>query len=150
MVWTQRLWLRLQTLFRRERVAQELDHEIQFHLEQQIAENIAVGMSQEEARYAAMRIFGNRTGVAESTRETWGWIWLEQIGQDVRYGSRVLRRSPLFTTVAVLTLAFGIGANTAIFSLLDQVVLRLLPVKHPEQLVLLSETGNFYGDSYGE
>src|SRR5882672_12727554 len=74
---------------------------------------------------------------------------MTSIWNDVRYALRGFRRAPLFTTVAVLSLAFGIGANTAIFSLLDQVLLRLLPVKHPEQLVLLAQRGAYYGDSRG-
>src|SRR4029077_1090163 len=134
MLWIQRLWLQLQTLFFREHAAQQLNDELQFHLEQQIAENVAAGMSQEEARHSAMRSFGNATIIREEARDAWGWITLEQIGQDVRYGFRTLRNNPLFTAVAVLTLGFGIGANTAMFSLLDQVVLRLLPIHHPEQL----------------
>jgi predicted permease len=149
MLWAQKLWLKLQTLFRRERAVRLLDDELQFHLDEQIAENVEAGMSREEARHAAMRAFGNSTVLKEETRETWGWVSLEQIGQDLRYGFRALRKSPLFTTVAVLTLAFGIGANTAMFSLLDQVVLRLLPVRHPEQLVIVRETGNHYGNTFG-
>lgn len=149
MLWTQRLWLKLQTLFRRERIAHQLDNELQFHLEQQTAENLAAGMSEEEARYAAMRIFGNTSVVKEETRDTWGWITLEQIAQDLRCGLRALGKNPLFSAVAVLTLALGIGANTAMFSLLDQVVLRLLPVSHPEQLVIVRETGNHFGNTYG-
>jgi predicted permease len=148
-LWTQRFWLKLQTLFRRNRASQQLNDELQFHLDEQIAENIAAGMSHEEARHSAMRTFGNPTALKEETRDTWGWITLEQIAQDVRYGFRSLRKNPLFTAVAMLTLAFGIGANTAMFSLLDQVVLRLLPVSHPEQLVIVRETGNHYGNSYG-
>src|SRR3984893_18681303 len=150
MLWIQRLWLQLQTLFRRERAAQQLDDELQFHLEQQIAENVAAGMSEKEARLAAVRIFRNTTALKEETRDTWGWITLEQIAQDLRYEFRSLRKSPLFTVVAVLTLAFGIGANTAIFSLMDQVLLQLLPVKHPEQLVLVAERGIRFGDSWGD
>src|SRR5215471_2808947 len=150
MVWARKAWLRLQSLFLRRRVARQLDDEVQFHLEQQIAENVRVGMSEEEARYAALRSFGNPTALKEETRETWGWMWLQQVGQDLRYGFRMLRRSPLFTVVAVLTLAFGIGANTAIFSLMDQVLLELLPVKHPEQLVLVVERGIRFGNSWGD
>lgn len=138
MVWARRIWLRLQTLFRRNRDAKQLDDEIQFHLEKQISENIAAGMSREEARYAAMRAFGNPTFLKEQTRDTWGWTWLEQIGQDLRYGLRQLGRSPGFTLAVVLSLALGIGANTAIFSLVDAVLLKMLPVKNPESLVLLN------------
>src|SRR5215470_5146123 len=85
MVWARRFWLRLQTLFRRNRNSQRLDAEIQFHLDQQIEENIAAGMSREEACYAAMRAFGNRTVLKKETRDTWGWIWLEEVGDDIRY-----------------------------------------------------------------
>jgi predicted permease len=150
MYWFRKLWMRLQGLFRRDRLTRQLNDELRFHQDQQIAENIAAGMSSEEARYAALRLFGNVTSLNEETRQTWGWVWLEQIGQDLRYGFRMLRRSPLFTAVAVLTLAFGIGANTAIFSLMDQVLLQLLPVKHPEQLVLVAERGTLFGGSYGD
>lgn len=150
MLWALRFWLKLQGLFCRNRNAQQLDDEIQFHLDQQIAENLAAGMSPEEARYTAMRTFGNPTYLKEETRDAWGWLWLEQIGSDLRYGFRSLRKSPLFTAVAVLTLAFGIGANAAIFSLMDQVLLQLLPVKHPEQLVLVAERGIRFGSSWGD
>jgi predicted permease len=150
MQWPRQLWLRLKTLFRRERCDEQLNEETRFHLEQQIAENIAAGMSPPEARHAAMRLFGNVTFLSEETRQTWGLVWLEQIGQDLHYGFRSLRKSPLFTVVAVLTLAFGIGANTAIFSLMDQVLLQLLPVKHPEQLVLVAERGTRFGSSWGD
>ncbi len=149
MSWIQRLRLRLHTLFFRDRAARQLDDELRFHLEQQIAENVAAGMSPEDARYAALRSFGNVALLSEETRDTWGWNTLEQIGGDVRYGLRGLRNNPLFAAVAVSTLGLGIGANTAMFSLLDQVVLRLLPVRHPEELVIVRETGNHYGNTYG-
>jgi predicted permease len=149
MQWSHQVWMRLQTFFRRHRFTEQLSDEVRFHLEEQIAENMAAGMSPEDARYAAMRLFGNSTWLKEETRATWGWLWVDEVSQDLRYGFRALRRSPLFTTVAVLTLALGIGANTAMFSLLDQVVLRLLPVNHPEQLAIVRETGNHYGNSYG-
>jgi len=137
MVWARRFWLRLQTLFRRDRNAERLDDEIQFHLDQQIAENLAAGMSAQEARYAAMRAFGNPTFLKEETRDTWGWTWLEQVAQDLRYGSRTLGKNPGFTVVAVLAVALGIGVNTGIFSALNGVALKLLPVPRAEQIVFL-------------
>src|SRR5215471_1352633 len=135
MMGAQRLWLKLQSLFRRNRSTQRLNDEIQFHLEQQIAENIAAGMGPEGARHAAMRTFGNPTFLKEATRDTWGLLWLEHVAQDLRCGLRSLRKNPGFTAVAVLTLALGIGANTAIFQLIDALRLRVIPVKDPQQLV---------------
>jgi len=146
MVWPRQIWLSLQTLFRRSRSTQRLNDEIQFHLDQQIAENLASGMSPEEARYTAMRTFGNPTFVKEETRDTWGWAWLEQIAYDVRYALRTLRKNLGFTVVAVLTLALGIGANTAIFSLINALGLRPLPVQKPEELVLIMPANERNGD----
>src|SRR5216110_1603266 len=139
MVWAHRFWLRLQTLLRRDRITQRLDDEIQFHLDHQIAENISAGMRPDEARYAAQRTFGNPTFLKEKARDTWGWRWLEQFTQDVRFGARLLLHSPLFTAVVVLSLALGIGSNAAIFSIVDALMLRQLPVTAPDQLVLLSQ-----------
>ena len=138
MVWARRLWLRLQTLFRRERAEQRLEDELKFHLEQQIAENIAAGMNPQEARYAAMRTFGNPTFLKEETRDTWGWIWLEQIAQDLRYAARMLRKSPGVTATVVITEALGIGVNTAMFSLLNGWLLRPLPVPLADQITVLA------------
>jgi len=121
----------------RERMLDQLEQEIREHIEMETQDNIARGMPPAEARYAAVRKFGNVTRVQEDAREVWSLVWLEQLWQDVRFGLRMLLKSPAFTAVAVLTLAFGIGANTAIFSLIDAVMLRSLPVENPAQLMLL-------------
>jgi len=112
---------------------------MQFHLDQQIAENIASGMRREDARYAAMRAFGNPTVLKEDTRDTWGWIWLHEIGRDLRHGVRMLRKNPGFSSVAVLTLTLGIGATASIFSVVDSVLLRRLPYRDPSRLVSVYE-----------
>ncbi len=129
------LRMRLGTLLSRKREAARLDEELRFHLERQVAENVAAGMSTDEARAAALRTFGNPALLRDQTHSTWSWSRLESLLWDLRLGLRTLRRAPGFALIAVLTLGLGIGANTAIFLLTYSVLMKSLPVPHPEELV---------------
>ena len=125
-------------IFRR-RQENDLDNEIRDYIERETSDNIARGMSPADARHAAMRKFGQPIlNVKEDTRAVWGWIWFERLWQDLRHGTRMLRKTPGFTVVAVLSLAIGIGANSAMFSLADAILLRPLPISHPSEVVTIS------------
>ena len=141
-----RLMKRLRSLFGRRSQESDLNDELRFHIEMKADENVAAGMTPDEARYAALRSFGNAAVKREDARATWGWIWLEHFVQDLRYGLRALRQAPGFTAVAVLSLALGIGANTAIFSLIDAVLLKTLPVQDPQNLVAMDWTSKGWPD----
>jgi putative ABC transport system permease protein len=126
-------------LFGRKQAGEQLRAELRFHLDQQIAENLAAGMSPAEARQRAMRSFGNPSLVREQARATWSWNWLEQLAHELRYGLRTLSRSPGFTAIAILVMALGIGANVAMFTVVRSVLLKPLPYKNPDRLVAIYE-----------
>jgi predicted permease len=149
----------LKQLFPRRRLYNDLSREVQQHLDEKIEELIAEGMSQKEATFAAHRQFGNLTLIENDSREVWQWPSIEGFFADLRFAARMFRKNFGFTCAAVLTLALGIGANTAIFTLLDAVLLSKLPVNKPQQLVLFSddpregiltgtESGHWYVFSY--
>ena len=139
MRWLDKLRMWALMLLRRGEAGARLNDELRFHLEQQIAENIASGMSAEEARHAAMRAFGNPAVLRDQARETWSWNVVESVLRDARIGIRTLLRTPGFALTAILVMGLGIGANIALFTVVHSVLLRPLPFRDPDRLVRLYE-----------
>jgi len=148
MGWFGELWRRLLYLFQRNKMAKDLADEIRLHLELRAEDHSAAGMKPRDADSRALRGFGNITQLSEQGRAVWGWAFLEALANDLGYGMRALRPDAGFTLAAVSSLALGIGANTAIFSVLNAVMLRSLPVEDPHQLVQLLSRQNAINGTY--
>ncbi|MFY9937105.1 MAG: ABC transporter permease [Silvibacterium sp.] len=142
MRWLDKLRVRNEMLFRRRRAADQLDDELRFHVEQQVAENIAAGMGVEEARHAALWAFGKPAALRDQARETWSWSSIESLLRDARIAARTLGRSPGFALTAVGIIALGIGANVALFTVVRSVLLKPLPFRDPGRLITVYEHVN--------
>jgi predicted permease len=145
MEWINLAASRLRALFLRERILQDTEAELRSHIELEMESNINCGMRPEEARAAALSSFGNLGRACDLAHEIRGAGWMDEIRQDLRYGLRQLRIHPGFTAIAALSLALGIGANTALFSLADTVLLKTLPVRNPEELVIFNWASSDHG-----
>ncbi len=135
MRWPARVRMLFRSVFQLRRIEADLDHEMHDHLEQEIQNNIRAGMSFEEARLAAQRLIGSLSLYKEECRDARGISFIENLARDLRYSIRMLRRTPLFTAVAILTLALGIGANTTVFTFIENILLGSFPARDPQQLV---------------
>src|SRR5579864_579764 len=138
--WLTEAWLRAKALAKRRRLERDLEEELQFHLAKRAEKNRTLGLGADDARVAARRRFGNVTLVKEDCRELWILTWWETLWQDIRYAARILAKSPGFAAVVIFSLALGIGANTAVFSVMNAVLLHGLPYEHPEELATIFST----------
>src|SRR5262245_57808952 len=136
-----RLKTAVRALVQRSHADRELDEELRDHLERQTEQNIRLGMDPEEARYVAHKAFGGLEQAKERSRDARGVRWLEELWQDLRYSLRMVLKKPGFTLVAVITLALGIGANTAIFSAIDALLLNPMPFPELDRVVAVWEKG---------
>src|SRR6266540_7177742 len=138
--WLRMIWSRSWAMVRKERLDREFDEELTTHLELLIDEGRRSGMSHTDARREALRKLGRPVALREVHREQRGLPWLDVFAQDLRYAGRMLRKTPAFTVIVTLSLALGIGANTALFSLVDDLLLRSLPVRGPDRLLQVQQT----------
>ena len=149
MRWLNLLALKFRMLFNRRGAGEQLDAELRFHVENQIAENRAAGMSDVEARNAALRSFGNPALLRDQSRASWAWNWLESVWRDFYYSVRTLRRAPGFTAVAIIVMALGISANVALFTVVRSVLLKPLPFEDSDRLLMLYESRHGVRDHDG-
>ena len=134
-----KMWARVKALFRRKQLERDLEEEVAFHLAMREEKKRARGIAADEAKYAARREFGNAMRVKEICLEMWSFASLETFWRDLRYGARALGKNPGFTMAAVLAIALGIGVNAGIFSVLNGVALRLLPIPRAEQILSVDQ-----------
>src|SRR5258708_1687253 len=140
---------RMNNWFRLRKLESELDRELAYHIDRRVADLIHSGLTEPEARRRAALELGGTTQVREEVRDIWLTRWLRDFVYDLRFSARSFLRSPSFTATAVLSLALGIGATTALYSLIDQVVLHARPVDHPERLVLIDWNGQQLAETFG-
>src|SRR5215813_7924947 len=133
------IWRRILFLIRRNRMDEELTEEMRLHMDMRAAKLRQQGIEANDAARIARQRFGNTTAIRETSRDSWGWRWLEELLQDLRFGLRMLGRSPGFAAIVALTLGLGIGASTAIFNVVNGVLLRELPFREPDRLVAVHE-----------